>query len=108
MIGKLKPSQIDLFDMGGAAITSHWTTGSGRHTKKRSVPDGATKFMSRYIDHKDPPWVLRKFREHPKAQTIIAFTDKRTLLEVAIRHPKQETALEKFQKIVSDDGGGPA
>tara|TARA_R100001594_G_scaffold70765_1_gene105225 strand:- start:2386 stop:2709 length:324 start_codon:yes stop_codon:yes gene_type:complete len=69
---------MELKKRGGAVMTSEWTTGSGRHTKRRSVPPYCQR-ISRFEAHyeKYPKRILSVFEKHPRCEAVIAITNMR-------------------------------
>ena len=70
----------DLYKLGGAVMTSEWTTGNySRHISRRAVP-AFSRRIERYSDlprAKLPRRITKVFEAHPRCQAVIAITDMR-------------------------------
>jgi hypothetical protein len=75
----------DLYALGGAVLTSEWTTGSfSRHISRRVVPI-CSRRIERHPDlprAKLPRRIAKVFEAHPRCQAVIAITDMRTAKRV--------------------------
>ena len=75
---KITKSQIkalaELKRIGGAVMTSEWTTGSGRYTSLRSIPPFCHR-IERWGAWRQPERINKVFRKHPRCQAVIAITD---------------------------------
>jgi hypothetical protein len=60
----------------GAVITSHWTTGAGRWTRRRAIPPFC-KRIERWQSFMFPKRIRQTFNAHPQCQAVIAIVDMR-------------------------------
>ena len=75
--------QVDALEylhiLGGAVMSSDWTTGAGRHTKARTVPPFCERITRAQLrGGKLPKRITAIFAQHPRCQSVIAITDMRT------------------------------
>ena len=69
-----------LHTLGGAVMSSHWTTGAGRHTKARTEPPFCERITRAQLrGGKLPKRITAFFANHPRCQSVIAITDMRTV-----------------------------
>ncbi len=71
----------DLFELGGCVITSQWTTGSGRHITRRTIPlfcDRVSVAAVLRTPKEYPARIRRVAQAHPRAIEIVAITDMRS------------------------------
>ena len=62
---------------GGAVMTSEWTTGTGQHTRARTIPPFCERiFRSEAAGY--PVRIKRVFAQHPRCQAVVAIVDMRT------------------------------
>jgi len=66
----------ELLDAGGAVIGSRWTTGSGKHTSRRTIPPFCSRIPN-WFAYNQPERIKKVFRRHPKCEYVIAVTDMR-------------------------------
>ena len=69
-------SLAELKRLGGAVMTSHWTNGIGRRTRKRAVPPFCDE-LSRWSYERLPKRIRRIFDQHPRCQYVVCITDMR-------------------------------
>ena len=61
---------------GGVVMSSYWTTGSGRHTRARTIPPYASRIEKFYADNY-PARIRDFFRRHPRVRAVVAITNMR-------------------------------
>ena len=80
---KISRPQLDaLYDLSrripgnGAVMTSEWTTGMGRWTRRREVPPFCAR-VERWQALNFPKRIRQTFKAHPRCQTVVAIIDMR-------------------------------
>lgn len=77
----------DLYDLGGAVISSKWTTGSGRYISRRAVPPHCSRIergghlfavSGKLLPEvaEALPDVAEVFDRHPRCESVVAIIDK--------------------------------
>ena len=69
----------ELKELGGAVISSQWTTGHGRFTSRRAVPPFCKRIERRASWFPNYPKRIRDvFKDHPRCESVIAIVDMRS------------------------------
>lgn len=78
-----RQNTIELLGRGGIVKSSDWTTGNGRHTQKRAIPELCATFENpnqikiqearELRESKMPINIVEFFKQNPRVKTAIAY-----------------------------------